>query len=376
MEVSGKPKPDTKITLYNVNWDGTLGTIIATHDDISSTNKFSKITQNLAFGYYAIKIENKITNTSLDGSKGHYYIRVDDCFDKSNMQMTGTEYFCTTETYSLTNIPNMALTSWSVAPSGLVSITPSGSSCTMTRTGTLNGYVTLTATVNKCGEGFPFTKKIYVGTPTPVNNIVPIAAGGGKLKPNTVYPFTPLPNVPPTEYGITQYEWQVVTGGTVYGSTHSNLYGQIKTDALATGENDKPITVRFRWKGCNWSDWVYYSSYITRIGGKDPLTPNFLVLPNPSSNEISFALESSESSSSTVNARVGEISEEDNPSKNIQWIRILDIAGNLKVDYQRTTSIKDLSTIKFDVSSWQPGMYIAYIYDGVELKTSTFVVNH
>src|SRR5690606_17376919 len=90
MEVNGKPKPDTKISLYHVNaTTSALESLIATHDDISSSNKFTKITQTLANDYYAIKIENKITNTSQDGSKGHYYIRVDDCFDKSQMDIVG-----------------------------------------------------------------------------------------------------------------------------------------------------------------------------------------------------------------------------------------------------------------------------------------------
>lgn len=107
-EVIGKPKPDTKITLYSINTDGTLGSIIATNDNISGSNLFSKITTgNLAaWSSFAIKIENNITSISDTRSKGHYYLRIDACYEKTNVAITGSNSICSgSQQYTVSNIP-------------------------------------------------------------------------------------------------------------------------------------------------------------------------------------------------------------------------------------------------------------------------------
>lgn len=164
LEVYGKPKPDTKITLYNVNaTTGVLGSQIATHDDNSSLDKFSKITRNLATGFYAVKIENKITDVSLDGSKGHYYIRVDVCYDKAIAKVTGANSICgASQTYTMSNIPTGATVSW-FHPGNDLSLTPSGNSCIVAaRT---RGDVMLYAVVSYCGFLDTFSKKITINMP-------------------------------------------------------------------------------------------------------------------------------------------------------------------------------------------------------------------
>lgn len=377
LEVSGKPKPDTKITLYNVNAsNGALGSQIAVDDNPSSN--FSKLTQNLAPGYYAVKIENNITNVSQSGSKGHYYIRVDECYDKSNIKITGPDFICTSSVpYTINNLPSGSSISWSVSPSGLVSALGFNSTCNLSYLGSGHGNVTLNANVTtSCGVA-TFSKTILVGTQPP-SSITPVAVGS-RLKPSTVYIFTPIPNTAPSN--ITEYQWEVVSGGIVYNNTFSNLYGQIRTEALGVGQSEKNITVRFRWKGCNWSDWVYYYGKIVKNGGMDPLAPNFLVHPNPASGEISIAQQPLEEMSSKINqaARTSfqeSEEEEEISTKNIEWIKVTDIIGNIKTYQIVNRSAADLQSVKIDVSGWMPGHYIAYIFDGETIHPVSFIVNH
>ena len=165
-EVSGKPKPDTKITLYSINSDGTLGSQIAFNDNISSTNLFSIITTgNLASsGNFALKIENNISNVSDARSKGHYYLRIDACYDKTNVAIVGDNAICTSKQYSVSNIPQGAIVTWSANPSIYTSINVTNNVATITKLS--NGKATIKAMVTYCGEAFEIIKEnVIVGMP-------------------------------------------------------------------------------------------------------------------------------------------------------------------------------------------------------------------
>ncbi len=163
-EVTGKPKPDTKITLYSINTDGTLGAQLATNDDISGTNLFSKITtSNLAANSkFALKIENKVTNVADTRSKGHYYLRIDACYDKTDVAIVGDNTICTSKQYSISNLPVGATVTWQ--GSSCVSISTTNNVATVTKT--CDNTMTLTATISYCGETYVVTKEnIKVGLP-------------------------------------------------------------------------------------------------------------------------------------------------------------------------------------------------------------------
>jgi hypothetical protein len=160
-EVTGKPKPDTKITLFAINGDGTLGAQIATNDDISGTNLFSKLTtSNLAaFGRFALRIENKVTNVNDTRSKGHYFLCIDACFDKTNVAIIGDNSICSgSKQYSVSNLPVGAAVSWQAT--GCATVNSTG---LVTKTGDCK--TTLKATITACGETYEVTRDIIVGLP-------------------------------------------------------------------------------------------------------------------------------------------------------------------------------------------------------------------
>ncbi|MCC7534101.1 MAG: T9SS type A sorting domain-containing protein [Bacteroidia bacterium] len=165
--------------MFAINWDGTLGTQIATNDNISATNLFSKITTgNLAaYGSFAVKIENNITNTSDNKSKGHYYLRIDACYDKSNIEIVGDNQVCTntSKQFYVSNIPTNASVSWTSTIS-LVNISTNNNVATVSVS--YNGIDTLVATISYCGETYIVKKTIGVGLPVftwfdpPVNQAI------------------------------------------------------------------------------------------------------------------------------------------------------------------------------------------------------------
>src|SRR5690606_14670098 len=90
--------------------------------------------------------------------------------------------------------------------------------------------------------------------------------------------------------------------------------------------NEKNITVRFRWKGCEWSSWVYYYGKIVRNMGTPPVS-FFSVYPNPASEEITVMQRSASSQAFRMSEE--EVTEQQN--KPVQWIRITDMLGNVRI---------------------------------------------
>ena len=74
------------------------------------------------------------------------------------------------ESYNIGTLPCSATVMWTASPSGIVSITSSGNSASLTKIG--NGTITLTATIsNVCGgSSIVKTKTIIVGSPTITTN--------------------------------------------------------------------------------------------------------------------------------------------------------------------------------------------------------------
>jgi subtilisin family serine protease len=84
-----------------------------------------------------------------------------------SLSISGSGFICTSETYSLNT--NSSVT-WSVSPSGLVNISPSGNQVTVTRV--FDGPFTLSATVS-AGCGVPVTRQLLSGTTsTPSTSII------------------------------------------------------------------------------------------------------------------------------------------------------------------------------------------------------------
>ncbi|MCO5247831.1 MAG: serine protease [Chitinophagales bacterium] len=81
------------------------------------------------------------------------------------LSISGANSICNgVSTYTLNGVPAGNTIVWSVAPNGIVTLSPNGNTCTVTRNGSANGQVTLTATVSACST-YVATKTIDVGLP-------------------------------------------------------------------------------------------------------------------------------------------------------------------------------------------------------------------
>ncbi len=203
---------------------------MAQQDNNSTTDLFSKITQTLPYSYnfpglgflyvnnYAIKIENNITNTADARSKGHYYLRVDECYDKTNVAIVGDATICTSKQYSVSNLPTGATVAWSVIPAGAVTFVTTGNSTIATKA--TNGNATLHATINACGTSYVLDKPVALGVPYTLYDANSGPFQGAVMEteeeegPCNTQCYSPGgPNVnwsAPTAYNATSSSWQKV----------------------------------------------------------------------------------------------------------------------------------------------------------------------
>ncbi|HET7115470.1 MAG TPA: hypothetical protein VFI29_03225 [Hanamia sp.] len=89
-----------------------------------------------------------------------------------SITISGNSSLCSgTSTYSVSNVPCNGTVTWSASPSGIISLSPNGSSVSVTKVG--NGGVTLTAKINACSN-YSVHMAIAVGTPEQSYGIYPV----------------------------------------------------------------------------------------------------------------------------------------------------------------------------------------------------------
>jgi hypothetical protein len=80
--------------------------------------------------------------------------------------ISGDKLFCASGIYNLVNLPTgSSINGWSVFPTFGATISSSGNSCTLTRIGSFNDEITLTASVNTPCGNMEITKKVWIGIP-------------------------------------------------------------------------------------------------------------------------------------------------------------------------------------------------------------------
>ncbi|WP_209332916.1 M12 family metallo-peptidase [Lunatimonas salinarum] len=187
--------------------------------------------------------------------------------------MSGPASLCTTSgTYSINNVPAGATVTWSANPSSAVTITGSGNSRTVTRAGSFNGEVILTATVTVPGCGaFPLRRVLNVGF---VNvNAFSLQGFGGVLTPNTwILSTIHLSGVAPTAY---RYR---VTGPSGFQIPWTNLSNRNFTFTVPFVGN---YTIFGQGQsGCGWgTEYAQNFTVVSGLGG-------MLVYPNPADHTL------------------------------------------------------------------------------------------
>jgi hypothetical protein len=272
----------------------------------------------------------------------------------SNADVLGENSFCTSSAYSVTNIPLNSSVTWSVTPSGIVTLTQANNRATLTRV--TNGLVTLRATVlNACGgTSLLVSKPVTSGNPFPTGVTTAVSNSTNFTGPlqSSVSFFMPAGNSGLATFNITDtrfssFNWTPVSipSGASW-QTFGALRQQLNINITANGAafTQTTATVRLSAQGpCG----AYTSNFSATAVVSSASSPAFSISPNPAASTVTVNAKSDELN---TDAQTGAISE----------IRIYDMQGNLK----KTQKFGGVTTAQIDVSSLKPDIYIIDVFDG------------
>jgi len=268
----------------------------------------------------------------------------------ANVTISGPNQFCTTATYSVSNLPSGVTVTWSATPSSIVNISTSSNVATVTKIG--NGMVNLVATLNStCGSVNLPAKQVSVGTYSAGD--FPIS-GQTNICSNTVstYSVTALPGatnynwiIPPTALAN---GWSIVTGqGTpvltvITGSITTTLKLKVSNSC---GESIAPANLTVNINPCF----------------------SFVASPNPASNTLNVSQNNASSQLDANTTKVG-----DGRINKPFSVRLFD---------QSSKVLKSLSSergddISINTSDIPNGTYFLHIFQNKEVIKKQIIIQH
>ena len=291
-------------------------------------------------------------------------------FQYSNVTISGNAIVCSSNAYSLTNLPSGSTVVWSLSPHPgaiqLLNNTPSTNQCLVSNPYKYPAVMTLTATITlSCGT-VVLTKTIESDTNTTYqagsyyqqacaayNHSFPSQSGTLNGSPVFLYPGCM------TEVSLSQ-----MTGRTVsfvsgspqplswnYSSSNSKLYLQLPTQS-------GPYIFSITGAGaCNTKTLVFfaYSGY------------SLLLSPNPTSGETTVTIEQTLNEDETLKSATTETGFD----YDTEWeMEVYSPSQNLK---EKQTKLKGEST-KIQTSGWQEGVYVVRVKYKDEILTDKLVV--
>lgn len=213
-------------------------------------------------------------------TSSHRYLGSDDIAgiknlygNKNNNIISGTSVVCTSQNYSIPNLPAGLTVSWVASPDGVANISTSGTSATLTRIS--NGTITLTATVQStCGNVNVVKNQIHLGGTPPtiydVSETTPICPG----QINYAY------NGESTDG---YYNWQV-SGGTIISGQGTSTVG-FYADPLVPPNTSSTLGLYLVIHGeCGYEVSKGISIPVTNCSGGGGT--NWSVFPNPANDAM------------------------------------------------------------------------------------------
>ena len=237
-----------------------------------------------------------------------------------------------TAQFTISGMPSGSTVQWSVSNTSQAAVTAGGTSSTVTisRTGTANTVITLTATVTHCVFTYAPTHDISLGVPAPSPDsilLIDPVIGRIQLESEPVLPGAAL-----------GYKWYK---DGVYALPWSSYHGNFAQIPIARGvcAVGYGITVTAT-NACGVSAPTYKGVYVP------PCDNSYTVSPNPASSSIIVA--TSPNNSAT------------NANTSFDAIRIFDLQGTLKKQQQYS----NFSQATINISNLIGGTYIVEITNG------------
>lgn len=278
-----------------------------------------------------------------------YAVGVGSAFSGTLASISGSNIVCTTENYSVSNLPAGTSVTWSSTNPSILSI----NSSTGVATKVASGNVTIIADIaGGCGS-FRIVKDVFSGTPDHNKFYVRDAIIGSLpiILDNygTIYVRVSYQDDPLLLSGISQYEWDV-PNGTVTQSTFFQIPAMNEVDVFyANGSYPSTHQVYLRAQNtCGWSQW---DEMIWQVDNSFFFA--YTIFPNPAKDKLTMEFEKADRKEGIPNS-ISLLNE--NSAIPIQKVDVWS-------KYQRGEIVNN--QIVLDVSSLPRGKYFLHLqYEG------------
>ena len=272
----------------------------------------------------------------------------------ADIELTGNPLLCgTANTYTLTGVPAGSTVTWQQpAPAGIVTMNTSGNTATLTRNGSANGVVTLSANVSEgtCAYGL-FSIQITVGNVTNITGYYRDNYGQNTslLKSYEGINFV-QPNVGSTAIVITP-EWAAATWSLENGSCNYWTQSPSPDGNLLVMNLSQGADVDFRLTnnstcGTEYFDFIFYGQ--SAYGGY------YRISPNPTKGNIDISVDEAKLSANRIAKSSGQ---------DIREIVILDKTGMVQA---KQSFGKGTRQMNINIYNLKTGIYIVRIFNGKE----------
>ena len=258
--------------------------------------------------------------------------------------ISGPPTLCTSEIYSIPNLPSGTTVSWSASPSGIVYFTnASGSQVTVTKL--YNGTFDLTATVAGCGT----TTKNAITSGLAIDGSYSTSYdGGGPLVKYLQEGYNYI-----TEYS---YVWAYVSGSPQWSLV----------DGTISSWNYNGYNLEFYLSP---NDWVTFRATVTSGGCTSSQDYTFIaqpysyysLAPNPASSDLTIYVDDEK----LKNQKIPK-----SPDQVIQQVIIMDKFGNMMIQQKYPQNTRKVT---LNVSGLSSDMYVVRIYDGKKWTSIKFL---
>ncbi len=280
----------------------------------------------------------------------------------TNFTITGSNLFCTSETYALNPLPPSTQINWSVSPSGIVNlISNPDKSVTLTKIN--NGVITLTGSFSFCNnQPVVVSKQVTAGTPSPYFGGTFNDGGSGTNQPlestyNEVYNNTVYISLSgsPTEF----------TWDGFYTNGNVSWYHPVGNDGLVINFNS-PV---------NYGDYIGFSIHRTNVCGTatEPLLFYYVgenqyyysVAPNPVHSSFSIKPTKQKTIEASKNNKEINI--------DLSKVQILDKFGKIVFEKNYQSGTKDVT---IDAAALKSDVYTVRLFLKNKIEIHRIIVQH
>ncbi len=283
-------------------------------------------------------------------------------------RILGSSYAClnTSQTYSVNGLPTNVMIDWEISPAGGFTITPNGSSVTISPTGNFQGVATLTLTVSNddCGT-VTATKSIQTGAERPI-----IYDENGNQVASFTFCMLDYDGVTFDTPTSSQWEWRNISN--TFAMTTSNNSAQFFSSTPASGYVD----VRAMDPNCGWSArTILYINLIDCSGGGG----NFRMAQNPVNSGTLTVVETNDNGSvqsrQATNNRNAASTQSSAINQEDVTLELYDFTG-LLLDAKTEPRNTNQGRYSLNISEYANGSYFIKIISGDIIEIYQVIIDN